>query len=211
MSVTSEGLDRLKTGGLAYGHALRLIELEGPSPQAESILRSAFEPLRSAMNWLEDTSHFETAHQRLDGAGQLAREIFPHGCHLTQENLSYYQQCPVALAHNRVGMSPGYVVREAECSICRQDPEDCPHIKGRVYDGQTCHRIIKQLDVLEVSFVGRPAQPDARIHRISVGRAELEAGLGEAFTPGVVVTCDRCLKPCRGVARPFEDSHLTLE
>lgn len=105
--MTSEGLDRLKTGGLAYGHALRLIELEGPSPQAESILRGAFEPLRSAMNWLEDTSHFETAHQRLDAAGQLAREIFPHGCHLTQENLSYYQQCPVALAHNRVGMSPG--------------------------------------------------------------------------------------------------------
>jgi hypothetical protein len=112
----------------------------------------------------------------------------------------------VSLAHNRVGFSPGYIVRAAECSICHLDPEDCGHIAGRTYDGEVCHRILTQLDLLEVSLVGRPAQPDARIERIGVGDAELRERLGPRFRRGIPVTCDRCLTPCDGVRRPFEGS-----
>ena len=208
MSATAEGLARLKTGSRLYGQAARLIDTMGPTSEAERILRSSFEILRSAMNWLEGTSHFELAHRRLDDAGALARQTFPEGCHLTFEGQIYYQECPVALAHTRVGMSPGYIVREAECSICGKDPEDCRHIRGRVYDGQRCVRILKQLDLLEVSVVSRPAQPDARFTKQSVGRDELVAGLGEAFNPGEPVPCDRCLGRCPGVSRPFENSSV---
>lgn len=205
MSATSEGLDRLKAGSRLYGQAARLIDIEGPTAKAEHILRRSLSILRSAMNWLEDTNHFEAAHRRLDDAGNLARQHFPEGCRLTIEGHAYFQECPVALAHTRVGLSPGYIVREAECSICGQEPEDCPHIRGRIYDGQECHRILKQLDVLEVSFVGRPAQPDARIQSVSVDRSELMSKFGAAFSPGVPVTCDKCLTVCHGVSRPFED------
>jgi hypothetical protein len=143
--------------------------------------------------------------QAADKAGALAREIFPHGCQLSYRDEAYFQECPVALAHNRSGMSVAFVTRAAECSICGQDPEDCLHINGRVYDGKRCTRIITDADILEISLVGRPAMPDARIMSISVDFDDLRKRLGEKFTPGIPVTCDNCLIPCDGVAQPFED------
>jgi hypothetical protein len=64
---------------------------------------------------------------------------------------------------------------------------------------------IHEADLFEVSLVARPAQPDARIESISVGRNELRKRLGSKFTPGMPVFCDNCLTPCGGVVRPFED------
>ncbi|GAA1871013.1 hypothetical protein GCM10009836_59640 [Pseudonocardia ailaonensis] len=160
--------------------------------------------LRSAMNHLEDTATFEDAHTELDRAGRLARQKFAEGCHLDlDEDLTYHQSCPVALAHNRVGLSPGMIVRESQCSICESDPEDCIHITGRTYDGERCVRIIKEADILEVSFVARPNQPDARINRVSVDIGRLKRGLGSDFHPGVPVLCDNCLTPCGGVYDGF--------
>jgi hypothetical protein len=204
MSAIAKGLELLEQGSREYGQAARIIGIDGAAPEVQPILRQSLRTLRSAMNWLEDTPYFEEAHQRLDAAGRLARETFPDGCHLTYENGTYFQECPADLAHNRIGMSIGYLVREAACSICAEDPEDCPHIKGRVYGGETCHRVIKKLDLLEVSFVGRPAQPDARIERVSIEKSRLRSRLGESFEPGIAVACDRCLSPCDGVVRPFE-------
>lgn len=204
MCVKSEGLERLRRGTAAYDAAAARIATEGPSPDVESELRGSLVTLRSAMNWLEGSNEFEVAHQQLDEAGRTARTVFPNGCNLVHEGSAYFQACPVALAHTRVGLSPGYVVREAVCSVCSQDPEDCSHVKGRTYDGEVCYRIIKRVDVLEVSLVSRPAQPDARIHRISIPSDDLRDSLGDAFTPGVPIRCDRCTTPCDGVRRPFD-------
>jgi hypothetical protein len=174
------------------------------SQELHEELRNALRVLRSAVDWLEGTMHFDTAHLALDWAGELARTEYAEGCALEYENGSYFVVCPVALAHNRIGMSPGMLVREAECSICGRDPDLCEHIKGRVYDGETCVRIVKQVDLLEVSFVARPAQPDARIMRVSVPRAELAERFGQGFQPGVQINCDRCLSPCDGVRYPSD-------
>jgi hypothetical protein len=152
------------------------------------------------MNWLEGTEHFEEAHILLDEGGALAREVFPEGCLLAYRDGGYFIECPVALAHNRSGLSIAYVANSAECSICGGDPEDCLHVTGRMYDGNRCVRIVKDLEILEISLVGRPAIPDARIISMSVDTQDLRAELGEAFTPGIPVTCDRCLRPCEGVA-----------
>lgn len=160
------------------------------------------------MNWLEDSEHFETAHVALDEAGKLARECFPEGCVFPYRDGTYYVECPVALAHNRVGLSPGILIKSAACSICGNDPEDCAHIVGRTYDGKRCIRVINDGDILEVSLVGRPAQPDARIESMSIDINEFRMSLGPDFAPGVPVTCDRCLSACDGVARPFEDPSL---
>jgi hypothetical protein len=54
--------------------------------------------------------------------------------------------------------------------------------------------------------VGRPAQPDALIQRMSIDTRHIAAALDDRFEPGVPVNCDRCLLPCDGVARPFEES-----
>ncbi len=207
--VVATGRERLRSGRRAMAHARYLVDVEGKSPEAEAKARSALVTLRSAMDWLEDTPMFEEAHQQLDDAGRFVRETF--GCTLPFENDTYWQECPVALAHNRVGLSPAMVIGSAECSICRRDPEDdaCVHVRGRVYDGERCIRIINKVDrVLEVSFVGRPAQPDARISRMSMNTSRLAAELGERFKPGMPVNCDRCLLRCAGITRPFEGRDL---
>jgi hypothetical protein len=156
------------------------------------------------MNWLEDGTHFDRAHSTLDNAGVLARKYFPEGCALEYSDGTYWMSCPVALAHNRIGMSVGVVIRAAECSICGSDPEDCPHIRGRTYNGRMCVLRITDAEILEILLVGRPAMPDARIHRITVDQADLHAALGSDFRRGIPVTCDRCLEACTGVPRPFE-------
>ena len=206
MFAATKGRDLLVEGGRQFGRAVRLVGTTGPTVEAAEAIRTSVRALRSAMNWLEDTDDFEVAHQRIDAAGAFRREHFRDQCLLAHSDTGYAQECPVALAHNRVGMSIGYVVRSAECSICGQDPEDCIHIVGRAYNGEHCFRIIKQFDLLEVSLVGRPAQPDARIESISVSNSEIREKLGSAFEPGVPVTCDMCLTPCPGVSRPFEGS-----
>lgn len=206
MSGVSRGHEILAEGSRLYGRGARIVGSEGPTPEAESALRSALHTLRSAMNWLEDTADFEIAHARLDAAGRLARENFKKGCRLTLRDGQYWQECPAALAHNRVGLSPGYVIRKAECCICHSDPGNCNHITGREYDGEVCVRLITEADLLEVSLVGRPAQPDARLTGMSVSLNELQDRLGDRFRPGTPVTCDNCLLTCEGVARPFEGS-----
>jgi hypothetical protein len=203
---TTEGLAKLRAGQEAYEEVAHACSSpDGPTEEDHKKLRDALATLRSAMNWLEDTNYFETAHEALDRAGSLARAAFPHGCVLPYRDSSYYMECPVALAHNRVGMSIGFVAQAVECSICGRDPDECPHITGRLYDGERCVREITQGDLLDVSLVARPEQPDARIMRMSVDMSDLRESLGEEFVPGSPVTCDRCLSPCDGVARPFEE------
>ena len=159
---------------------------------------------RSAMDWLEDTDEFENAHVLLDEIGRFIRTEVEDACLVTYEGGEYFNECPVSLAHSRVGMSIGFVVHKAECSICHLDPWDCEHITGRTYDGERCYRIITDAEVFEVSLVARPAQPDARIHKIGMPLPELREALGADFEPGIGVVCDRCLTDCDGVSRAFE-------
>lgn len=203
--MTTKGRNLLAEGSRALGFAARVAVTSGPTAEAAEAIESAVRTLRAAMNWLEDTDQFEVAHQRLDAAGALRREYFADQCLLHYDDNGYAQKCPVALAHNRVGMSIGYVVRAAECSVCGIDPEDCAHVAGREYEGELCYRIIKEVDLLEVSLVERPEQPDARIESISVSNSEIRERLGSAFKHGMPVSCDRCLTSCTGVSRPFDD------
>jgi hypothetical protein len=192
------GLDKLEAG-------LRLVgESVAPAPgfslpgELERRAREGLALLRSAVDWLEDTEHFDNAHRAIDHAGREVRSRF--GCHLTFERAKGYSQtCPVALAHSRVGMSAGFIVEEAECSICELDPEDCDHITGQRYGDEVCVRVITKASLLEVSLVSRPNQPDARVHSISLARTELESELGPSFRYGMPVSCDRCLGECVGM------------
>ncbi|MCY4435494.1 MAG: hypothetical protein OXE45_17695 [bacterium] len=54
-------------------------------------------------------------------------------------------------------------------------------------------------DLLEVSLVSRPKQPDARIDSVSIIRDELERELGSEFRYGMPVSCDKCLQECNGM------------
>lgn len=203
-----EGHKRLVSGSRQYGRVARLLPLEGATDDLHDELRNSLHALRGAMNYLDyhDTAGFETAHARLDAAGKLAREEFPDGCQLAYHDGAYHQECPVALAHNRIGLSVGIKIKTVECSICRSDPDDCDHMRGREYGGQAlaCVHVITEADIMEFSTVGRPAQPDARITSVSVATNKLKRKLGKKFRHGVPVTCDMCLSRCGGIHRPYE-------
>ena len=194
--------------------------------RAERAAREALVFYAGALDWAEETAQEAETHAQLDAAGHWVRHTF--GCHLHREGKSYSQRCPVALGHNRIGMSIGGAAKRV-CSLCGQDLSECEHRRGIAYlvpggasnlgwcrvclkkDGCD-HRadeeyrvsvvsIITEMELLEVSIVGRPAHPDARFKSISIDVNELRDHLGEIFTPGVPVSCDRCLLPCDGLTR----------
>jgi hypothetical protein len=223
--VDDGGEARLRRGQQNMARA-RLMVFMGDAAGAEPVARAALADFAGAMNWLEDTPEFEVAHYRLDEAGRWIRETF--GCWLKREGSAYSRTCPADLAHIRVGMSPGMKNVVRECSVCGQDPRSptCRHIRGRAYqttrrlvgdrcnlcdrqdcghtDGQAgvavCGHLYVTLDLVEVSFVPRPAQPMARMGEIDVDAALLGAVLGpRGWKPGMEVSCDKCLSPCGGV------------
>lgn len=194
------GLERLEAGRARFEEARHLAE-NGCEDAARESLESAMRSIRSAMNWLEGRGEFDEAHEELDRVGSYQRGRF--GCWLSFEDGTYWQDCPVALAHNRIGFSAAYVVKKSECSICGRSPSECSHISGELYEGQQCYRLVTEADLLEVSLVGRPRQPDARIERISLGLEELQNAVDVEFLPGTQVSCDRCLSPCEGVVYPY--------
>jgi hypothetical protein len=196
------------------------------NPNAESVARKMLATAASAFWNAEDTELESLAHGEMDDYGRWVRTTF--GCHFTYESGAYYQRCPIAIAHKRVGMSVGFTVRRRICSICEEDWADCPHSPDQLYDvpggahpsgrcracgSQDCteHQlgrsyrtppiaIVTEVDRLtEVSFVAKPAQPDARPTSLPVSTASLRQAYGPSFSPGAVINCDRCIQSCEGI------------
>lgn len=192
--------------------------------RAEKRAREALAKYRSALDWAEDTPWQDDAHRRMDEAGGWVRRTF--GCHLSREGDEYWQECPVALGHNRIGLSVGgYGVRT--CSLCGGDLSECEHRPGTVYrvpggsqelgwcrvcrkEGDCEHdptktyeasvvSIITEFHLDEVSLVSRPAFADARILRVPVDISELQDRF-PGFIGGMEIACNRCLEPCSGLA-----------
>jgi hypothetical protein len=191
------GLQLLSSGRRSLNHSKYLLTFCDSRDEAEAKARASLRLLRSALDWLEDSRYAEEAHTELDSAGRFVRETF--GCTLGYQDGQYWQECPVALAHTRIGLSVGMIEREVECSICHKDHMTCPHVTGRIYDGEQCYRIIQRFDATEVSFVSRPANPDCRVYRESVSTTGLSRALGRDFEVGISVSCDRCLQDCDGL------------
>ena len=192
------GQQKLQEGSRMVQKAVELLDAVHLPGEPERRARKGLRILRSAVNWLEDSDYFEHAHKVLDDAGRLVRTTF--GCNLDFEpGKGYSQTCPVALAHNRVGCSTGFIIEESECSICGEDPEDCDHISGQLYGDEVCGRVTTKADPFEISLVSRPNQPDARIESMSITHDKLERELGSEFRYGMPVSCDKCLRECNGM------------
>lgn len=192
---------------------------------AESAARQALDAAARAFWWAEETDDEERQHALLDKYGRWTRKMF--GCFLDFDGHNYSQPCPVAIAHKRLGLSPGFVA-DKQCSVCAEDLSECSHRRDRAYwvrggasAGRFCavclqdgcehspehlYRvrvigIVRNVrEAREISFVARPAQPEARPAALPVDTQDLSASLGPDFRPGTPVSCDMCLTPCRGIA-----------
>jgi hypothetical protein len=195
------------------------------SQQAERDARAALSLFAQSLNWAEDSDEEENAHHLMDGAGAWVRRTF--GCQLARSGNEYRQICPVALAHNRIGMSAGGVAVRL-CSICGEDLSECEHMPGTAYlvpggkasfgwcrvcleescdhDPSARYRVsvigfIREMEIHEVSLVDKPAHPDARVLEMSIPVSELREALGDEFSPGDEVSCNRCVLPCPGLLK----------
>jgi len=195
-------------------------------PAAESFGRQALAVYASAMNWLEGSDDFDTAHNELHEVGRYCREEFPAGCDLTTDGDDFAQRCPVSLVHQRVGLSMGFT-GNAICSICDLDVSECPHrpghsyevvasahlngrcnvcgskactnhLSGEIYEAETRVSITEIYEIDHIALVAQPVQPDARLTSIPISRRELEAHLGLTIADGLSVRCDQCLGECQG-------------
>lgn len=67
----------------------------------------------------------------------------------------------------QIFFSTGTIVKSSKCTICNSDYNDCEHVKGRIYNGEICARIIEECELLEASVVKNPADKNCRA--ISIG------------------------------------------
>lgn len=224
LSTTREVEERLAGAEVSIEYAEAM--LASASEGAEDKARTALEAFASALNWAEAGPFEQAVHARMDQAGRWVRERF--GCTLHREGNEYFQRCPVALGHNRMGMSVGGLSRKV-CSICGEDFSECPHRPGAEYiveggvgplewcrvcgERDHCEHlpderyrarlivIVVEMQVEEVSIVDNPAFRDARITSMSYTLDDIRQALGEDFEPGVDVACNRCLLDCDGLSR----------
>jgi len=61
------------------------------------------------------------------------------------------------------GLSPAFIVRKWECSICHRDLEECAHEIGVQYGNAKCQAVAKDIEPIEVSIVKTPEDPRCRI------------------------------------------------
>jgi hypothetical protein len=61
--------------------------------------------------------------------------------------------------------------------------------------------IVTEGTIEEISFVDRPAQPEARLVAMPLSVEGLQELLGPEFVPGMPVSCDQCLLDCPGFTR----------
>ena len=220
---------------LAEARRLMFTARAAPVTEGEAYARQALHRFRAAMDRLEDTPEFEVAHAELDVAGRFCRENWPKGCELVPVGRDFSQECPAWHAHTRVGFSPA-MLANAICSVCGVDVTTCPHLPGeplsdvvaalvgdgwcsidghtectehelgRTYDARVAILITHVHSIEEVSIVGRPAQPDARIMKVTMPRSDFDGLMGGPLPDGVIPVCDRCLNECPGVHDPYVES-----
>ncbi|WP_157492528.1 hypothetical protein [Flavobacterium sp. TAB 87] len=59
--------------------------------------------------------------------------------------------------------SVGGLIKKSHCSICNLKSGDCDHIKGKLYFGELCTRIITEMELEEYSLVENPANKHCRV------------------------------------------------
>jgi hypothetical protein len=204
-----------------FHRAQRLLS-RGSRTAAEQFVDQALSNSAKAFWWSEDTDGEESQHILLHKIGRWKYQKL--GCFLEFDGRQYHQKCLVAIAHKKMGTSIGYY-GDRICSICDHDLSDCPHSQDRSYwvrgerdsrgNCRVCQKkkcdhsvdnlyrarvvgISINLVLEEVSFVRRPADPEARITDIPFSGGEMAAHFGSEFQEGMPVRCNACSGICPG-------------
>ena len=102
--------------------------------------------------------HLIDAQNALAAAGR-AHKGFQH-CKIRRELLQAIEK---TVFPSQVYTSVGTVVHKIECSICREDYEQCEHLAGLPYMGEMCSTIVTSAELDHISLVKEPADKRCRI------------------------------------------------
>lgn len=172
----------------------------------------------------------EHAHAQVHAVGALVGGLF--GCYVEHRDGGWFEQCRTDLMHLRRGLSPGFTARHV-CSVCDEDLSACPHLRGKSYTAPVrrdssgrcsvcarrdcdhvigeltttvCASTLRDIKLLEVSFVSRPRDPLARITSREVDASKLAKMLGAAPDPDLRLLDHGCMQPCQGFRAADEDA-----
>lgn len=59
--------------------------------------------------------------------------------------------------------SVGGIIKKSHCSICKEKYGKCNHLKGKLYNGELCCRVITEMELEEISLVDNPANKHCRV------------------------------------------------
>lgn len=97
---------------------------------------------------------------------------------------------------------------EGPCRVCAGDV--CSHREDTLYRAAVVGVVSEASNMVlnEISFVRKPAQPEARLTELPIDADELAEYLGPEFLSGVRVDCGKCLGECWGFAEVPEEAFL---
>jgi hypothetical protein len=70
--------------------------------------------------------------------------------------------------------STGGIIKKSHCSICKEKSGKCKHLKGKLYNGELCCRIITEMELEEISYVENPANKHCRALTITKNGKEVD-------------------------------------
>ncbi len=79
------------------------------------------------------------------------------------ERLANYEKL---LFPPQIFSSVGGIVKKSHCSICNESFSKCEHMKGKLYFGEICVRVISEMELEEASIVENPANKHCRMLKI---------------------------------------------
>ncbi len=155
----ASSLKEKKLAAVAGGHqslakAIWCLETVGES---QDVFIEAFADMKAGL--------FESAWVKLEQCDIVLHQLRPHFAeindrfgirHMTVHLRQFQELYPYTF-----GISPAFVFREVECSICSARlylRPTCEHVSGEIYDGEMCGPIITNAELIEISLVENPSQ-----------------------------------------------------
>lgn len=105
----------------------------------------------------------------------------------SKENIAKFEKCKEIVEQfpQQWFMSTGILIKKVECSVCGKDIRECNHIKGRAYNGEHCCAIVRDMEIIDVSYTTNPLDP--RCRAVPVG-SDYEKGwfVGSGLSKGEI-------------------------
>lgn len=107
--------------------------------------------------WDEVNTSFNNYRVAVQVADQIGFE--------SKENMAKLEKCKEIIEKfpQQWFTSPEILIKRVECNICGKELQECSHLPGKVYCGELCHGIVKDMEGLAAALTTNPVDPRCRV------------------------------------------------